>query len=60
MATRMDGKVEKMSKMIHLILTKFTVKGVVVPALISTVFNCFINDFNDESYVLPFPIMYVK
>lgn len=46
--------------MIHFFLTKITVGGVVIPALIVTTINYFIYDLKDESYVLSCPAMYVR
>lgn len=61
LATEMNKKIEFISELAHFILTKPSVAGVVVPPLIATVINYFINDsMDDDSYLVPYPVMYVR
>lgn len=58
--TKTDEKIELISEVVQFIATKLTVAAVALPPLILTVFNYFLYDLKDESYVLPFPVMYVQ
>lgn len=60
MATEMDERIELISKVLHFILTKLTVAGIHLPPIVLTAINYFIYDLKDDSYVLPFPLMYVR
>lgn len=50
-------KIERMSKIFHFILVKFTLPGFILPALFLTIINYFIHDLGNESYYLPCPLM---
>lgn len=58
-AIELDKTIESVSKLIHFMSTKLTIIGVEFPALIVTVTNYFMYDLEENSYVLPFPMMYV-
>lgn len=42
----------------YFIMAKMSVVGTVLPALMLTLVNYFVYDLRDESYFLPFPVMY--
>lgn len=51
-------KLEKLSKIL-ISVTKYSVIGNSISALLTTTTNYFVAKMEDESYYLPFPIMYV-
>lgn len=57
---KLNRKVERMSKIIYFIILKLTPATALLPTFFLTVFNHFIYDSNDQSYFLPFPLMYVE
>lgn len=50
-------KIERLSKLIHFVLTKLTVVGLELPALAITMINYFVYDLSEESFFLPEPLM---
>lgn len=56
---KVNEKIERGSKIIYCILPEISFAGVVIPPLLITSVNYFIYDLKDESYLLPFPVMYV-
>lgn len=50
--------IEKMSELLHFALTRVTFIGLYTSALAITAINYFIFDLEEESYYLPFPLMY--
>lgn len=57
---KLNGKIERMSQLIHFMLAKLTFVGCVLPDLILTTINYFIYNLNDESFHLSIPMMYVE
>lgn len=57
---KLNRKVERMSKIIYFIILNLTPATALLPTFFLTVFNHFIYDSNDQSYFLPFPLMYVE
>lgn len=54
----MDEKIERTSKLIHLILTKIVVPVSLIPPFIGSMANYYIFNLGEESFVLPCPIWY--
>lgn len=52
----LNGKIEQLSNLIHVVLMEFILPATVVPALLLTIVNFFIYDLKDESYFMPIPI----
>lgn len=52
-------KIEKIAGLIYVAIAKLTIPGIVVPALLITTINYFVYDLGDESFFLPFRVMYV-
>lgn len=59
MYVKLNEHIEYGSEILYLIMVKISAPGCVVPHLLLTIVNYFIFDLDDESYVLPFPVMYV-
>lgn len=55
--TKVNESIEYMSKLLHFAILKVTIAGVEIPALLATIINYFVYDLEDDSYLLPFPIM---
>lgn len=53
------NKIELLSEIYHFMVVKLTMPGVVLPAFLLTMINYFIYDLGNDSYFLPFPIVYV-
>lgn len=60
MYSKMFERIEEISRFFHFVMLKLTFIGIVLPALLTTVVNYFINDMGSESYLLPSPSMYVS
>lgn len=54
---KLNEKIEFTSKLIHLLFTRIAVTIVQLPVLIITLFNYYINDLKEDSYLLAFPMM---
>lgn len=52
----MDEKIERTSKLIHVILTKIVAPVSLIPTFIGSMANYYIFDLDEESFVLPCPI----
>lgn len=52
-------KIERISKALHFLITRFTVVGLMLPSLLYTIGNYFIYNLGPESYYLPCPLLYV-
>lgn len=57
---KLNENLEKASNVINFVLLKIVLVFTLMPALFSTMINCFAYDLNNAAYVLPFPIMYVR
>lgn len=55
----LNGKIEKISKILHFCVVFLTEIATVVPFVIVTIVNYTIYDQGDESFYLPFPVVYV-
>lgn len=56
----LNEKIERVSKILEFLLIKLTTAGAVLPSVIITIVDYFILDLGDESFFLPYPIMYVE
>lgn len=56
----MNEKIELISKWTYFIMAKLTLAGVVLPLLILSLFNYLILDLDDESFILPWPMLYIQ
>lgn len=54
---KLNEKLELILQTTDFILLKMAPVSIMMPVLISTIFNYFANDLNDAAYVLPFPIL---
>lgn len=55
----LNGKIEKISRILHFCCVFLTEIATIVPFLIVTIINYMIYDRGDESFYLPFPVVYV-
>lgn len=59
MYIEMNENIEKLSRLMHIALVMGTIIGLCAATLIMTAINYFVNDLEEESYYLPFPVLYV-
>lgn len=59
MYTALNAKIELLFKIVDILLTKLTVAGCPVFAVLLTLVYYFVLDFGAESYYLPIPMLYV-
>lgn len=59
MYVQLIEKIERMSRLVDFFTVKFTSPGIVIPAFFVTLINFFVYDYGDDSYFLPFRVMYV-
>lgn len=55
----MNEKIERVSKLYYIEITKFNVPMLFLPVLFATAINYFVYDLGNDSYRLPFSILYV-
>lgn len=60
MYIKVNERIEQWNKIIYCISAEISCAGVVLPPLLITSVNYFIYDLKEESYLLPFPVMYVS
>lgn len=56
--SKLIKNIELLSEIIYLALVKVTIPFNMVPALLISLFNYYARDMGDESFYLPFPVMY--
>lgn len=56
---KLNADIERVSEMYFLISLRLSIPGGILPPLITTLLNYFVYDLGDESYVIPYPILYV-
>lgn len=54
-----NDKIERISKLIYFTIVHLTLSGTYLPYVLQTLFNYFVLNLNEESFCLPFPVMYV-
>lgn len=57
--SKLNDRIELLSELYYFFLVKLSIPAVLLPSFLITIINCSIRDLGDESYVLPFPIVYV-
>lgn len=55
---KLSNKIERMSKIIYFIKIKIALPLNTLPSLLITIFNYYVLDMQDESFLLSFPILY--
>lgn len=54
-----NGKIEKVSKYLNMIQIKIIIPISILPSVITTIVNYYIFDLGSDSFILPFPMLYV-
>lgn len=57
--TELNAKIELMSKWSYIILVKVCLVGIFLPLLLLTIVNYFVFQLGEESFYLPFPMLWV-
>lgn len=52
------AEIDKIAKLIYFALVYLTTPGICIPSLLISTINYFIYDLGDESFFLPFRVMY--
>lgn len=53
-------KIEHMFRLIDMIVVKVSVFGMMIPPLINSIINYYVYDLQDESFLIPRPMMCVE
>lgn len=56
----LNSKIEFFSKIFYTALVKITMPGIILPAFLLTINDYYFHDLGDDSYGLPYPIVYVS
>lgn len=54
---RMNKTIERITKWYELLLVQISVSVITISALVTTIINYFVYNLQDESFLLPFPIL---
>lgn len=60
MYAELNEKIEFMTGLMYFAVVKLTPVGVMLPALVITIFNYYVNGLGNESFFLPIMVMYVS
>lgn len=60
MYSKMNEKIEMVSQILHFAFVKVTLPGLMVPFFVISAVNYLMYDLKDESFQLPYPVMYVQ
>lgn len=55
---KLNAKIEFLSEIMYLLTVRLSMPGTSLPALLITLVNYFINDLGEESFYLPFLVVY--
>lgn len=55
----LNDQIERWSKVFYFVVVKLTMSGIILPIVFVTAINLFLYKLGDDSYFLPFPIVYV-
>lgn len=55
----LNDQIERWSNDLYFVVVKLTMTGIIVPIVFVSAINYFLYQLGDESYFLPFPIVYV-
>lgn len=54
-----NRKIERLCHILYIVIGRVTIPGVLIPALLITIVNYFVNNFGSESFYLPVLVVYV-
>lgn len=60
MYSELNNKIERFTTLMHLFMVKFSIAGIVLPAVFVTFLNYYVYHLDDESFYLPTRVMYVR
>lgn len=58
--SELNEKIERFTTLMHLFMVKFSIAGIVLPAVFVTFLNYYVYHLDDESFYLPTRVMYVR